>query len=225
MSTPLGSPDTIAFKVVVVGPFGAGKTTLISAISEVPVVSTDVAATSAVETARKAATTVSMDFGLRTVADDDVVIKLFIYGTPGQERFSFMWDILAQGMDGYVVLVDSTDPTSWPTARLQLEYFRRLGTVPHVVGANRAEAGSPALERVAEAVGADGARVIPCDVTELESAKGLMVELLAEVLEQMIDGDGGPDGDAAFADDISGDARRADGGAPLGAGTHPAARP
>lgn len=181
------NPDgSIAFKVVVVGPFGAGKTTLISAISEIPVVSTDVAATATDEAARKSATTVSMDFGVRRVTDEEPAIELFIYGTPGQERFSFMWDILAQGMDGYVLLVDVTDRESWPAAKHQLEYFRKLGDVAHVVGANRAEPEAPVLDELADFLGLDETPVVGCDVTDLESAKALMIELLAEVLDRML---------------------------------------
>lgn len=182
----MSDDNSIAFKVVVTGPFGAGKTTLISAISEVPVVDTDVAASTPEEASRKAATTVSMDFGIRTVADDGFEAKLFLYGTPGQERFSFMWDVLARGMDGFLLLVDSTDRDSWSTARRQLEHFRRHGPVAHLVAANRAVDDSPVLAELAEAVGANGTRVVACDVTDLESAKSVMVELLCEVLDQML---------------------------------------
>ena len=180
------SDDAISFKVVVTGPFGAGKTTLISAISEVPVVDTDVNTTSLEESSRKASTTVSMDFGVRTVADDGFEAKLFLYGTPGQERFSFMWDVLARGMDGFLLLVDTTDRDSWSTARQQLEHFRAHGPVAHLVAANRAAEGSPVLAELAAAVGANGTRVVPCDVTDVESAKFVMVELLCEVLDQML---------------------------------------
>lgn len=176
----------VSFKVVVTGPFGAGKTTLISAISEVPVVDTEVAASSTEESSRKATTTVSMDFGVRTVADDGFEAKLFVYGTPGQERFSFMWDVLARGMDGFLLLVDSTDRDSWPNARRQLEHFRAHGPVAHLVAANRAEDGSPVLAELADAVGAGDTRVVACDVTDLESAKFVMVELLCEVLDEML---------------------------------------
>ncbi|HET7489979.1 MAG TPA: ATP/GTP-binding protein [Acidimicrobiales bacterium] len=180
------SDDAVSFKLVVTGPFGAGKTTLISAVSEVPVVATEVNASSAEESARKSATTVSMDFGMRTVAEDGFEAKLLVYGTPGQERFSFMWDVLARGMDGFLLLVDSTDRASWPTARLQLEHFRAAGPVPHLVAANRAVDGSPVLKELAAALGSNGTRVLACDVTDLESAKSVVVELLCEVLEALL---------------------------------------
>src|SRR5918992_49416 len=95
-------------KIVVTGPFGVGKTTLIRTISEITVLSTerDISDHTKVHKER---TTVAMDFGRITI-DRDLV--LYLFGTPGQERFDFMWEILGEGMLGYVVLVDSTRPDS-----------------------------------------------------------------------------------------------------------------
>ena len=92
-----------AVKVVVTGPFAAGKTTLIRTISEITVLSTERGITDSTRK-RKAETTVAMDFGRITI-DRDLV--LYLFGTPGQERFDFMWEILGEGMIGYLLLVDA----------------------------------------------------------------------------------------------------------------------
>ena len=89
-------------KIVITGAVGSGKTTAIAAISEVSVVSTDVVASDEVRMS-KTNTTVCMDYGELTLDDGS---RLLIYGTPGQERFSFMWDILARGALGFIILVN-----------------------------------------------------------------------------------------------------------------------
>lgn len=90
-------------KIIFAGPVGAGKTTAIGSISDIPVAATEARATD--ETAqRKANTTVAMDYGLLNLDGDS---KIHLYGTPGQERFSFMWDILTIGGIGLVLLIDN----------------------------------------------------------------------------------------------------------------------
>lgn len=92
-------------KMVITGPFSAGKTEFIRTISEIDVVSTDRKISSDAERSQKDQTTVAMDFGRITV-DDDLV--LYLFGTPGQKRFDFMWEILSEGMLGFIVIVDSS---------------------------------------------------------------------------------------------------------------------
>ena len=94
-------------KMVVTGPFSAGKTEFIQSVSEIDVVSTERKISSNAERTVKEATTVAMDFGRITV-DEDLV--LYLFGTPGQKRFDFMWEILSEGMLGFIVMVDSTAP-------------------------------------------------------------------------------------------------------------------
>ena len=96
-----------AAKMVITGPFSSGKTEFIGVISEIDVVSTERKISSAAEEKVKESTTVAMDFGRITVGED---LVLYLFGTPGQRRFDFMWDILSQGMLGFVVMVDSTKP-------------------------------------------------------------------------------------------------------------------
>ena len=113
-----------AVKIVVTGPFGAGKTTLIRTISEITVLSTERELSSADEIrADKAQTTVAMDFG-RIGIDSDLV--LYLFGTPGQDRFEFMWEVLGEGMLGYVLMVDASRPESVAEATTILAAFRRM---------------------------------------------------------------------------------------------------
>src|SRR5580698_1956167 len=124
-----------AVKIVVTGPFSAGKTTLIRTISEITVLSTERSITDETR-ARKTDTTVAMDFGRITI---DRELVLYLFGTPGQDRFDFMWEILSEGMLGYVVLVDAARPDSLEEAASILTAFRAMAHVPFVIGYNRAD--------------------------------------------------------------------------------------
>jgi signal recognition particle receptor subunit beta len=114
-------------KMVVTGPFNSGKTAFIRAISEIEVVSTERKISLEAEKVKET-TTVAMDFGRITV-DDDLV--LFLFGTPGQKRFDFMWEILSEGMLGFVVIVDSSRPETFrdaptPPRRMSLPPTNRM---------------------------------------------------------------------------------------------------
>ncbi|MBK1674168.1 GTP-binding protein [Ectothiorhodospira shaposhnikovii] len=102
-------------KIIFTGPVGAGKTTAITAISDSPALSTDVRA-SDMTREMKATTTVAMDYGVMVLEGGD---KVHLYGTPGQERFDFMWKILTQGGLGLVLLIDD----SRPNPRGDMEFF------------------------------------------------------------------------------------------------------
>ncbi len=90
-------------KIIFTGPVGAGKTTAIASISEIPVVSTEALCTDDLAI-RKLNTTVAMDYGMVNLKDNR---KMHLFGTPGQERFNFMWDILTSGGAGLVLLIDN----------------------------------------------------------------------------------------------------------------------
>ncbi|HTL22453.1 MAG TPA: ATP/GTP-binding protein [Mycobacteriales bacterium] len=172
-----------AVKIVVTGPFAAGKTTLIRTISEITVLSTEKDITDETRS-RKAETTVAMDFGRITI-DRDLV--LYLFGTPGQDRFDFMWEILGEGMLGYILLVDSDRPDSLDEAVGILEAFRRMARVPFVVALNRSEGITPADEtavRSALQLGPDVA-VVPCDATDRESVKSVLLALLYSVVDEL----------------------------------------
>ncbi|MFC6238348.1 GTP-binding protein [Longivirga aurantiaca] len=172
-----------AVKIVVTGPFAAGKTTLIRTISEITVLSTERGITDDTRT-RKPETTVAMDFGRITI-DRDLV--LYLFGTPGQERFDFMWEILGEGMLGYVLLVDADRPETLGEAAGILAAFRRMAHVPFVVALNRsAEVDPRAEDLVREALElSPGTPVVPCDATDKDSVKGVLLALLYSVLDDI----------------------------------------
>jgi uncharacterized protein len=172
-----------AVKIVVTGPFAAGKTTLIRTISEITVLSTERGITDSTR-ARKAETTVAMDFGRITI-DRDLV--LYLFGTPGQERFDFMWEILGEGMLGYVVLVDAEREDSLAEAAGILNAFRRMARVPYVVALNRSSGLAEEDERrIRETLGlAPEVALLPCDATDKESVKAVLLALLYSVLDEV----------------------------------------
>jgi small GTP-binding protein len=172
-----------AVKIVVTGPFAAGKTTLIRTISEITVLSTEKDITDETKS-RKSETTVAMDFGRITI-DHDLV--LYLFGTPGQDRFDFMWEILGEGMLGYVVLLDANRPDSLDEAVGILAAFRKMAKVPFVVGLNRAENIDPDLEtRVREALSLDSTvPVVACDATDRASVKNVLLALLYAVVDSL----------------------------------------
>jgi uncharacterized protein len=172
-----------AVKIVVTGPFAAGKTTLIRTISEITVLSTERGITDETRS-RKAETTVAMDFGRITI-DRDLV--LYLFGTPGQERFDFMWEILGEGMLGYVLLVDAARPETLDEAAGILAAFRRMAHVPFVVALNRTTELDPRAEdRVREALElSPSTPVVPCDATDKDSVKAVLLALLYSVLDDI----------------------------------------
>src|ERR671917_1822509 len=172
-----------AVKVVVTGPFAAGKTTLIRTISEITVLSTEKDVTDATRS-RKAETTVAMDFGRITI-DRDLV--LYLFGTPGQDRFDFMWEILGEGMLGYILLIDSSRPDSLEEAVGILAAFRKMARVPFVVALNRAAGLEPADEERVRSVLqlSEQVPVVPCDATDRESVKSVLLSLLYTVVDTL----------------------------------------
>jgi len=172
-----------AVKVVITGPFAAGKTTLIRTISEITVLSTERGITDSTKS-RKNETTVAMDFGRITI---DRELVLYLFGTPGQERFDFMWEILGEGMLGYVLLLDANRPDSLAEAVGILEAFRRMARVPFVVALNRTTGVDEVEEaRIRQTLGIDSnVPVVPCDATDKESVKAVLLALLYSVLDEV----------------------------------------
>ena len=125
-----------------------------------------------------------MDFGRITV-DEDLV--LYLFGTPGQKRFDFMWEILSEGMLGFIVMVDSTRPETFREARSILETFRAYAPTPYVVAANKQDRDDAwELEDMQHALRLDeNVKLLPCVATERETVKTVLLELLYSILEEM----------------------------------------
>lgn len=109
-------------KIIFAGPTGAGKTTAIASISDIEVVSTESAASDEIA-AQKAFTTVAMDYGVLNLEGGN---RVHLYGTPGQERFSFMWDILSEGAMGLVLLLDLLRPDPVKDLRFYINAFKNI---------------------------------------------------------------------------------------------------
>jgi len=167
-------------KIVVTGHVNSGKTQLIRTISEIDVVSTEARTTDAIREIKET-TTVAMDFGRLTV-DDDLV--LYLYGTPGQERFNFMWDILSEGMLGFIVMVDATEPKTFIHAEQIINYFQSIDRCPYVVVANKQDKqdawDTQAIEFILHLN--NGVPVIPCNALQKESVKEVFIHFLEYIL-------------------------------------------
>ena len=170
-------------KMVITGPFNSGKTQFIRTISEIDVVATERKITAEAEKVKEF-TTVAMDFGRITV-DSDLV--LYLFGTPGQRRFDFMWEILSEGMLGFVVMVDSTRPETFREAKTILETFRAYAPTPYIVTANKQDVEDAwSLDDLRIALRLDpSVKLLPCVAMNKESVKGVLLELLYSILEEM----------------------------------------
>ncbi len=168
-------------KVVVTGAVNAGKTQFIRTISEIQVVSTE-RKTDDEMWPDKEETTVTMDFGRITIAKD---LVLHLFGTPGQRRFDFMWEILSSGMLGLIVLVDSTRPETFRETQRIVDFFGRFRKTPYLIVANKQDlenAWSPEELHLALRL-PDHVKVLPCVATRRSSVKKVLLELLSLVLE------------------------------------------
>jgi hypothetical protein len=170
-------------KMVVTGPFNAGKTEYIQTVSEIDVVSTEKKISSEAEKVKEA-TTVAMDFGRITV-DDSLV--LYLFGTPGQKRFDFMWEILSEGMLGFIVMVDSTRPETFREARTILETFRAYAPTPYIVAANKQDLPDAwEVDDMRIALRLDPSiKLLPCVSVDRESVKDTLLELLETIITHL----------------------------------------
>jgi uncharacterized protein len=170
------------FKLLVTGPFAAGKTTLIQSVSQTPVVDTDVATTGA-ESAVKSRTTVAMDFGTYVVDGGDV--RLLMFGTPGQPRFWFMTDILKGQVDAVIYVVDGEARDTHAEAGAAMRALLRDLRVPLVVAVNR-ENEPEAATLVARQLGALASEcVLACQLIEPASGRAVVIEALLAVLDRL----------------------------------------
>ena len=167
-------------KFVVAGPFGSGKTTFVTTVCS-DAIGAERAVTDA--TSRlKEQTTVAMDHGTTRVTSDHGEQLITLFGTPGQERFSFMWPMLAQGMAGYMLLVDA----SRLQAQAQLKSIvRRFATfapdVPFLLAANRWDPEQVSREQLADFVGVPADRVVECDPRSVEHTRAVLAQLVRDI--------------------------------------------
>jgi uncharacterized protein len=175
-----GSAASHAFKIVVTGPVGVGKTTFISTISEIETVATEAAISDGSGTATKTTTTVGIDFGRLAVAGG---MELYLFGTPGQQRFDFMWDIAAEGALGVILLLDCERPETYPEARAVLEHFRARVSAPTLVAANKIGDFAAERPRIVEALGlSEHDFVVPTNALDRTAVKQTLIELLELVV-------------------------------------------
>lgn len=181
---PTAGASPVSAKIVISGGFGVGKTTLVSTISEITPLRTEANMTAAgvgvddrEYLAAKTTTTVALDFGRVTISDN---IRLYLFGTPGQERFGFMWDDLVNGALGALVLTD--------TRRLEACYqsidYYEARRIPFIVAVNQFEDGPlHRLDQVRSAL--DVERTMPIvrfDARDRESVKEILIRLLDMLL-------------------------------------------
>ncbi|MBU7024814.1 MAG: ATP/GTP-binding protein, partial [Theionarchaea archaeon] len=152
-------------------------TTFIHSISEIDPVYTDKKMLDTEEL-----TTVAMDFGRITIDDD---LALYLFGTPGQERFDFMWEILREDIIGFILLVDSVTPEI-PTTRKILNFLVSHSDVPFVIACTKRDhVNALSMETLKQQMKMDTVPFVPCVATEKESVKEVLLILLREILNRI----------------------------------------
>lgn len=174
------------FKLLVTGPYAAGKTSLIQAVSQTPVVETDVDATGD-EAEIKARTTVAMDFGTYALHDDagNSDVRLLMFGTPGQRRFWFMTDIMKGDVDAVIFVVDADAEHTHAEAGAAMRSLLADIRVPVVVAVNRCDdpVDASVLARQLGALASEAA--LPCQLIDPTSAREVAIEALLAVLDRL----------------------------------------
>ncbi|MGW6445088.1 GTP-binding protein [Lentzea sp. NPDC055074] len=176
-----------AVKIVIAGGFGTGKTTMVASVSEIPPLRTEELLTEAgvhvddlAGIEGKDTTTVALDFGRITI---NTKVVLYLFGTPGQNRFWFMWDELATGAIGAVVLVDTRRlDSSFPS----IDFFEHRG-IPFIVAVNCFDGSQLyAVDEVRHALDLDEQiPVVLCDARNRESSKAVLVELIQHSMNRL----------------------------------------
>ncbi len=170
-----------SYKVIVTGPFNAGKTEFVRTASDIEIVTTERRITDPQMVREdKGETTVAMDYGHKRLGD----ATIHLYGTPGQARFEFMWKILSREMDAFILLVDSSDKASLMDVKQIIRLFRKQAHVPYLVVANKQDKDKVlSTQEIRKLLSLpDEVMIVPCVATDPASVKQVLI-LATQMLE------------------------------------------
>ncbi|BAY84247.1 hypothetical protein NIES267_37430 [Calothrix parasitica NIES-267] len=169
-------------RIVVTGGVGAGKTTFIRTISEIDVVDTDKRATDELAELKEK-TTVALDFGKLTITPTQ---SLHLYGTPGQSRFDFMWDILIKNAHAYILLIDAHRPNQFREARKLLNFMNQNASIPELIGITHTDCDDAwELEDIALALGFQNEISSPPLIAVNPNERESVFQALIAIIEQL----------------------------------------
>ncbi len=164
------------YKIVISGPVGAGKSTAIAALSDIPPVATDAIPSDDVGKIKNT-TTVAMDYGVINLEDGN---KIHLYGTPGQQRFEFMWDIMLNGAIGLILLINNNTPDPMGDFEKFLTYFSKaLESVPFCVGVTHLDESQTFILPDYHAVLKEKGHIIPLFSVDARSSQDMNTLLMA----------------------------------------------
>ena len=167
------------YKLLVTGTFNAGKTTFVNTLSDIDTVNTDRITHRKDEVKVKKTTTVALDYGTLKINGS---VNIHLFGTPGQERFDFMRDLLADGMHGFIFLVDSTDKSSLRNATELLTLFKKRRNVPYLLAANKADQCGLSSAEIRHLLKLPQQQpVVPCIATDKKSTRVVVEQLVAMI--------------------------------------------
>jgi small GTP-binding protein len=170
---------TKLYKLVVTGAFNAGKTTFVNTLSDLAVVNTDKTTHLKNEAKVKSATTVALDYGQVNINGGP---KVHLFGTPGQARFDFMHELLADGMDGFIFLIDATDRGTLKQATELLSLFRKRDNVPYLLVANKVDRKGLSDVEIRKRLKLPQKQpIVPCVATDKSSVQTVVERLVAMI--------------------------------------------
>ncbi|MDZ8054863.1 MAG: GTP-binding protein [Aulosira sp. ZfuVER01] len=170
-------------RIAIAGSVGAGKTSFIRSISEIEVVDTDKPSTDEIALF-KDKTTVALDFGMFTIVPDQL---LYLYGTPGQRRFDFMWDILIRQVQACIVLVDAHRPENFHYGSQILDFVKQRVQIPILIGLTHMDCPSAATpEDIAIALGLQKVTKKPPVVVVNPTQKASIIEALKVLISEIV---------------------------------------